>query len=75
MDGMVFASPWSCYNPCGIDEGRDGFEGLAAAHKPGYHNPALCEGCAGKHAICDEFAGNAVQRMFNGGYDEAQLST
>ena len=51
----------SSYNSRRIDERRDGFEGPAAAHKPGNHNAALCQGCAGKHAICDEFAGNVVQ--------------
>ena len=31
----------------------------------------LYKGCAGKHAICHEFAGIVVQRMFNAGYHEA----
>jgi hypothetical protein len=39
-------APWSSNYPCGIDEGRDGLKGLAAAHKPGNYNAALCEGCS-----------------------------
>ena len=58
---MVFPAPRGSNYPCGIDERWDGFEGPAAAHEPCDHDAALCEGCFGKHAICDEFAGNFVQ--------------
>src|SRR5262249_6956354 len=75
MGGLVFPATWSSDDSCRIDQRRDGFEGSSAAHKPCDLDTALCERCAGKHAICHEFAGNSVQRMFNGGYHEAELTS
>ena len=71
---MVLPAPWGSNYPCRIDERRDGFEGPVTAHEPCNYDAALCEGCARKHAICHEFAGNVVQRMFNRWFHEVQLS-